>query len=137
MSLFYLLCRHFFSNAFSSRIFCPWLTFSQDIHLEASDSHSAAVKLSGAPCIPPSRSQGSHQPELSLDLSPSDEAVSLLCCQKSGFPSFHFFLVLPQFVLFHCQTLLASQDNVQLNSLSPLLQKTGLIKWFGFASDTI
>ena len=136
MSLFYLLCRRFFSNAFSSRIFCPWLALSQDIQLEASDSHGAAVKLSIALCIPQSCSQGSDQPELSLDLSPSDEAASLLRCQKSGFPSFHFFLVLPQFVLFHCQTLLAV-DNVQLNSLSLLLQKTGPVKRFAFASVTI
>lgn len=137
LSLFYLLRRHFLSNVFSSRIFCPWLALSLDIQLEASGGHGAAVKLSVALCRPLSGLQGSNQPELSLDLSPSDEAVSLLRCQKSGFPSFHFSLVLPQFVLFRCQTLLATQDNVQSNCLSLLLQKTGPIKWFVFASVTV
>lgn len=80
------------------------------------------------------RLQSSEQPELSLDLSPSDEAVSLLSCQKSGFPSFHFFLVLPQFVLFPCRALLAAQGEVLLKRLSVV---TGPMEWFGFASVTI
>lgn len=63
------------SHVFSSAMLCPWLVLSQDARSEAPAGASAAAALSAALHPPPSRSQSSKQPELPLDLSPSDDLL--------------------------------------------------------------